>query len=166
MLWYLQNTEDGSCIACEVLTCSDENVQYINNFLTLFIAHCFCCDKCPNCRQDCKLFSYVFDIKFGLYFGLMVCLSHSPSLASGVLKMGFVSLVQICWEQHLECLLWAPYCPSLIPVFNCFCVCTREVSSFQGENITYLYEVGTWSSVLIREVSSFQGCPLRGVPLY
>ena len=24
----------------------------------------------------------------------------------------------------------------------------------------------TWSSVLIREVSSFQGCPLRGVPLY
>ena len=79
-----------------MLTCSDENVQYINNFLTLFIAHCFCCDKCPNCRQDCKLFSYVFDIKFGLYFGLMVCLSHSPSLASGVLKMGFVSLVQIC----------------------------------------------------------------------
>ncbi len=29
-----------------------------------------------------------------------------------------------------------------------------EVSSFQGENITYLYEVGTWSSVLIRDVSS------------
>jgi len=40
------------------------------------------------------------------------------------------------------------------------------VSSFQGANNTYLYEVGTWSSVLIREVSSFQGCRLRGVPLY
>ena len=36
----------------------------------------------------------------------------------------------------------------------------------QGANNTYLYEVGTWSSVLIREVSLFQGCPLRGVPLY
>ncbi len=33
----------------------------------------------------------------------------------------------------------------------------REVSSFQGANNTYLYEVGTWSSVLIRETS------LRGV---
>ena len=30
----------------------------------------------------------------------------------------------------------------------------------------YLYEVGTQSSVLINEVSLFQGCPLRGVPLY
>ncbi len=28
------------------------------------------------------------------------------------------------------------------------------------------YEVGTWSSVLIREVSLIQGCPLRGVPLH
>ncbi len=39
------------------------------------------------------------------------------------------------------------------------CVLIREVSSFQGVNTTYLYEVGTWSSVLIREVSlinSFQ----------
>ena len=26
--------------------------------------------------------------------------------------------------------------------------------------------LGTWLSVLYREVSSFQGCPLRGVPLY
>ncbi len=33
------------------------------------------------------------------------------------------------------------------------CVLTREVSSFQGANNTYLYEVGTWSSVLIGEVS-------------
>ncbi len=41
----------------------------------------------------------------------------------------------------------------------------REVSSFQGKNNAYLSEVGTWSSVLIREVSSIPGCPLRGVPL-
>ena len=41
------------------------------------------------------------------------------------------------------------------------------MSSFQGANNTYLYGVaiGSWSSVPIREVSSFQGCPLRGVPL-
>ncbi len=42
----------------------------------------------------------------------------------------------------------------------------REVSSFQWVNNTYLYEVGTWSSVLIREVSLIQGYPLRGGPLY
>ncbi len=36
----------------------------------------------------------------------------------------------------------------------------REVSSFQGANITHIYEVGTWSSVLITEVSLIQGCPL------
>ena len=29
-----------------------------------------------------------------------------------------------------------------------------------------LYKVGTWSSVLINQVSLFQGCPLREVPLY
>ncbi len=46
------------------------------------------------------------------------------------------------------------------------CVLIREVSSFQGANITYLYEVGIWSSVLIREVSLIKGCPVRGVPLY
>ena len=39
------------------------------------------------------------------------------------------------------------------------CVLIRGVSSFQGANNTYLYEVGTWSSVLNKEVSSFQGCP-------
>ena len=33
------------------------------------------------------------------------------------------------------------------------CVLIREVSSFQGKNNTYLYIVGTWSSVLIKEVS-------------
>ncbi len=33
----------------------------------------------------------------------------------------------------------------------------REVSSFQGANNTYLYEVGIWSSVLIREVSFKKG---------
>ncbi len=42
----------------------------------------------------------------------------------------------------------------------------REVSSFQEANIAYLYEVGTWSSVLIREVSLIQGCPSRGVPVF
>ncbi len=46
------------------------------------------------------------------------------------------------------------------------CVLFREVSSFQGANNTYVYVVGTWSSVLIREVSLIQGCPLRGLPLY
>ncbi len=46
------------------------------------------------------------------------------------------------------------------------CDLIREVSSFRGANNTYLYEVWTWSSVLIREVSLIQGCPLRGVPLY
>jgi len=46
------------------------------------------------------------------------------------------------------------------------CVPMREVSSFQAVNNTYFCEVGTWSGVLIRGVSSFQGCPLRGVPLY
>ncbi len=45
------------------------------------------------------------------------------------------------------------------------CVLIREGSSFQGANDTPVYEVGTWSSVLIREVSLIQGCPLR-VPLY
>ena len=32
------------------------------------------------------------------------------------------------------------------------CVLIRGVSSFQGANDTFLYEVGTWSGVLIREV--------------
>ena len=38
-------------------------------------------------------------------------------------------------------------------------VLIKGVSSFKGPNNTYLYEVGTWSSVLNKEVSSFQGCP-------
>ncbi len=38
-------------------------------------------------------------------------------------------------------------------------------SSFQGANNASLYEVGAWSSVLIREVCLIQGCPLRGIPL-
>ncbi len=46
------------------------------------------------------------------------------------------------------------------------CVLIREMSSFQGVNNTHLYEFGTWSSILIREVSLIQGCPLREVPLY
>ncbi len=36
------------------------------------------------------------------------------------------------------------------------CVLIREVSSFQGANNASLYELGTWSSVLIREVSIIQ----------
>ncbi len=32
-----------------------------------------------------------------------------------------------------------------------------EVSSFQGANNTHLFELGTWSSVLIREVSFKRG---------
>ena len=40
----------------------------------------------------------------------------------------------------------------------------REVSSFQGTNNTYLYDAGTWSGVLIRNLSSFQTCPLGEVP--
>ena len=41
-----------------------------------------------------------------------------------------------------------------------------EVSLFQGENNMYLYEVRTQSSILINQVSLFQKCPLREVPLY
>ncbi len=41
----------------------------------------------------------------------------------------------------------------------------REVSSYQGVNNTYIYEVGTWSSVLIREMSLIQGCPIRGASI-
>ncbi len=40
-----------------------------------------------------------------------------------------------------------------------------QIASFQGANNTYLYVVGTWSSVLIGEVSLIEGCPLRGGPL-
>ena len=40
------------------------------------------------------------------------------------------------------------------------CVLIRGVSSFQGANNTYLCEVGTWSSVLIREVSFKRGSPV------
>ena len=40
-----------------------------------------------------------------------------------------------------------------------------EVSLFQGENTMYLYKVVTQSSVLINQVSLFQGGPLREVPL-
>jgi len=46
------------------------------------------------------------------------------------------------------------------------CVLIGEVSSFRGVNNTYLYEFETWSNVLIRDVSSYHGYPLRGVPLY
>ena len=42
----------------------------------------------------------------------------------------------------------------------------KEGSSFQEVNNTCLYEVGAWSRVLIREVSSFQKCPLKEIPLY
>ena len=44
-------------------------------------------------------------------------------------------------------------------------VLISEVSLFQRENNMYLCKVGTQSSVLINQVSLFQGCPLRGVPL-
>ena len=44
-------------------------------------------------------------------------------------------------------------------------VLISEVFLFQG-GIMNLYQVGTRSSVLINQVSLFQGCPLRGVPLY
>jgi len=40
-----------------------------------------------------------------------------------------------------------------------------EVSLFHGENNMYLYKVGTQSNVLINQVSLFQGCLLREVPL-
>jgi len=33
------------------------------------------------------------------------------------------------------------------------CVIITEVSSFQGVNNTYLYEVGIWLSILISKVS-------------
>ncbi len=49
------------------------------------------------------------------------------------------------------------------------CVLIREVSSFRGainHTYMYLYEVETWLSVLIWEVSLIQRCPLRGFSLY
>ena len=64
------------------------------------------------------------------------------------------------YQLHLQ---WNPLNTDTLGPLKC--VLVREVSSFQGANITYLYRVGTWSSVLIREVSAFQRCPLRGVPL-
>ena len=44
-------------------------------------------------------------------------------------------------------------------------VLISEVSSFQGDNNMQLYKVGTRTSVLNNQVSLFQGCPLRGIPL-
>ncbi len=41
------------------------------------------------------------------------------------------------------------------------CVLIREVSSFQGVNNPHLYEVGTWSSVLIMEVSFNSGVSFK-----
>ena len=45
-------------------------------------------------------------------------------------------------------------------------VLINEVSLFQGENIMYLYEVGTGLSVLINQSIFNSECPLRNVPLY
>ena len=47
-------------------------------------------------------------------------------------------------------------------------VLISEVSLFQGENNMYLYKIGAHdqSSVPINQLSLFQRCPLRGVPLY
>jgi len=69
-----------------------------------------------------------------------------------------------CFGSCVMALQWDPSNTDTLGPLKC--VLIRGVSSFQGANNTYLYEVGTWSSVLIREVSSFQRCPLRGVPLY
>ena len=44
-------------------------------------------------------------------------------------------------------------------------VLIREVSLFQGLNHTHLYCVGTRKSVLIREVFCISGSPHLGVPL-
>ena len=45
---------------------------------------------------------------------------------------------------------------------------SKEVSSFQGLFCTLFYVTGTMHGVLIKgpEMSSFQGCPCREVPLY
>ena len=45
-------------------------------------------------------------------------------------------------------------------------VLISEVSLFQGEKDLYLYKVGTQPGVLINQLSLFQRCPLREVPLY
>ena len=45
-------------------------------------------------------------------------------------------------------------------------VLIREVSLFQGLNYTHLYCVGTRKSVLIRDVFCISGSPHLGVPLY
>ena len=44
-------------------------------------------------------------------------------------------------------------------------VLISEVSTFQGWSCTHFYLAGTHISVLIKEVSLFQGCPYREVPL-
>ena len=61
-----------------------------------------------------------------------------------------------CHAYSGTSLIWTPEITVLI----------SEVSLFQGENNMHLYKVGTWSSVLINQVSLFQRCPLREVPLY
>ena len=44
-------------------------------------------------------------------------------------------------------------------------VLIRELSLFQGLKITQTWNLGR-KKVSFREVSLFQGCPYRGVPLY
>ena len=46
------------------------------------------------------------------------------------------------------------------------CVLIREVSLFQRLICTQKYAIGTSETILSREVSLFESCPLRDVPLY
>ena len=56
------------------------------------------------------------------------------------------------YQLHLQ---WNPLNTDTLGLLKC--VLIREVSSFQGANITYLYGVGTWSSVRVSEVSFKRG---------
>ncbi len=82
-------------------------------------------------------------------------LSLQPEVVKKRESFGEIVLVRIQWNLSNT--------DTLGPIK---CVLVREVFSFHGANNTYLYEVGTWSSVLIKEASLVQGCQLRGVPLY
>jgi len=70
------------------------------------------------------------------------------------------SSIKMSCMKMLVVIQWDPSNTDTLGSLKCALI--RGVSSFQGANNTYLYEVGIWSSVLIREVSSFQVSFKRG----
>ena len=78
-----------------------------------------------------------------------------PQMASLTLKMVCKALMTVGLKLKLK--LMPQWNVSIMDNFG-----TKIISVLRE----YLYTVETWSSVLIKQVSLFQGCPLRGVPLY